>query len=138
MLTQARDTRTEAAEPVPPFLASLLTEIEGYADLGPDWDSYGALEVSPQTIAAARDLLRQIGQRMILDELEWTPPSLAPGSDGSISFTWSLRGRWLWLRVLPEDARVECVSRRGDAAALREARSLADAARAAGELLANP
>jgi hypothetical protein len=46
-----------------------------------DWDGYGAEPISPDTVSAARKLLRFIPSEIEL-------PEIAPGSDGGIGFEW--------------------------------------------------
>jgi hypothetical protein len=52
----------------------------------PNWDGYGAKAITPETIAVARQFIRDLPK--IFGE-----PDIAPGADGTIGLEWSFRNR---------------------------------------------
>ena len=63
----------------PPRMADRFTDYELY-DVD-DWDGYGALPISRETVESARRFFLQIPRRF--DRVD-----IAPGSDGTIGFEW--------------------------------------------------
>jgi hypothetical protein len=58
-----------------PSGSGLVERIESFADLGPNWDSYGAKPLDPALIERAKTVATLLGNLQA-----------APGSDGSVSF----------------------------------------------------
>lgn len=67
-----------------------------YADLQPNWNSYGALQISPVANQEARRLLFQLfesyGQAGI-------PDTIVPLADGGLQFEWDKRGGTLEMEI---------------------------------------
>lgn len=57
-------------------------KVRAYADLGPNWDSYGAHPIHPNTIRRAREFLRQI------QALGFPCPLPQPTCDGNVALVW--------------------------------------------------
>lgn len=69
-----------------PF-ASVVRKLHVFAGLRPDWDSYGAAEITPAAIATARALLNDLALRPpAIASL--VPSSIAPVATGGISIEW--------------------------------------------------
>jgi hypothetical protein len=52
----------------------------------PNWDGYGAEAITPETIAAAQRLIRDLPKT-------FGEPDIAPGADGTIGLEWSFKNR---------------------------------------------
>ena len=71
-----------------------MEEFRNLVDLLPNWDSYGARQISGRSIGAAVDLLLQV---MRVD----TPqPAIVPTSDGFVQIEWHTRGIDLEVEVV--------------------------------------
>jgi hypothetical protein len=71
---------------VQPF-AAWLDQLESVAALPEDWDSYGAAQITPAAVTAARTLLNDLSARpRVADRL--LPFHLAPIPTGGIQLEW--------------------------------------------------
>ena len=67
--------------------------------LEPDWDSYGALRVAPQAIAAAGAIVGQVIDRA---GAQGAPRDIMPLADGGVALEWRRHGLELGLNACPE------------------------------------
>jgi hypothetical protein len=70
-------------------IQTAFTRLDELAELGPNWDSYGADPVTQRAISAARQLLVDIVDRLGTTALETALPyNIAPLNDGGIQLEW--------------------------------------------------
>src|SRR5262245_58777229 len=75
---------------------------ERLAELGrldADWDSYGALPVAPQAIAAAGEIIGRVIDRV---GVRGVPRDMMPIADGGVALEWRSPGLELGLNACPE------------------------------------
>ncbi len=71
------------------ILKPALERLEQLAELGPDWDSYGAHAPTPDAVAAAHDLLIAVGERLGHRLGSRVMPSaVVPLADGGVQIEW--------------------------------------------------
>jgi hypothetical protein len=92
-----RDIVVQFEGQAPPWLPVVLDRIEPLLELQENWNSYGALPISPDTVARGVELL---GRCM---EETTPPPQIIPTVSGSIQFEWHLRGGYLEFELLPNN-----------------------------------
>jgi hypothetical protein len=98
-----------------PDLYEVQRELDELAGLEPDWDSYGAQPMDLTVLSRARQFVEALGREVADRHLPWRRPSVCPGSDGSIAFSWESENYWRMVHVLPGNPTWECVSRNGTA-----------------------
>jgi hypothetical protein len=77
----------------PPWLMAVRGELNDLQRLPTNWDSYGAIQISRHSVAAAFDVLRQIVS------VQTPAPSIVPNCDGSVQLEWHINGCDLEVRV---------------------------------------
>ena len=84
-------------------LARELAKLARFAELPPDWDSYGADPVSPAAIAATRETLTAVTSLLVHQTPSSARPSaLAPLANGGIQIEWDGPSGELTIEVGPE------------------------------------
>ncbi len=83
---------------MPDWLDELLSQIDLYAELNPNWDSYGAPKIDAAAIANAKVLLR------LLAEWKCPRPAVTPTNREGVGFDWRCEdlGLDLELEVVPD------------------------------------
>ncbi len=86
MATPSRtSSRSTPAIPVangPDLLAAIESDLQALGRLQPNWDSYGALRINPDTIAAACGFVRCLSDRLA------RRPRVVPLSTGNLQLEW--------------------------------------------------
>ena len=88
-------------------LADVLSEIEGYAKLGPDWDSEGASPIDPESTRLAAWLVKLVAHTARHQAISWQPPVVGPNADGGINLEWGGDGRQALMLIRPGQPLVE-------------------------------
>lgn len=77
----------------------LLKQIDSFASLEANWDSYGAEQIDPGVIDHAKRLIRSIAL-LVPDH---TPaPSVVPTSRGGVQFEWHIGGVDVEIEIHPD------------------------------------
>ena len=74
----------------------LRQEIQSFADLEPNWDSYGSLPISEGVIE------RAIAATIRMEQNKMSIPYAVPSSNGGIQFEWDDGANYVYLGVEPD------------------------------------
>lgn len=100
------DSTTE--RDIPPCLGHALVRLEQFRQLLPNWDSYGAAEISDKAIDVARDLLYQAQEDFssLLEESGeedfLKPNAVAPLNGGGVQLEWSGSAAEMEVEISPD------------------------------------
>ena len=96
------------ASELPETIRERLVELSG---LEADWDSYGALRVSPRALAAAGAIIDQVVART---GEHGVPRDIMPIADGGVALEWRSPGLELGLNACPEGGWSSLLVERGE------------------------
>ena len=82
-------------------VAEVLKEIGEYQSLKADWNSEGALAVSPEAAHLAAWLVQMVALSARHQGVSWQPPVVGPSADGGINLEWDGADRQLLVMVRP-------------------------------------
>jgi hypothetical protein len=78
-------------------MTTLIDRIEELRELQPNWDSYGAYAISPESIERAK---------LFVSAVPWADgipePSVTASGDGHVGFTWAEKRWGMDLEILPD------------------------------------
>ena len=94
--------RLRVTSPSRPLLQATKKLIRVFADLEENWDSYGAVPITSDTITRALDLVDRLAVILLGHYSDIPEPFVAPCSDGGIQFEWDNDGRELEIVVSPD------------------------------------
>ncbi|MBI2940711.1 MAG: hypothetical protein HYY04_09775 [Chloroflexi bacterium] len=99
---RSKETSTGPRDPTT-FVRPELEQLEGFANLEPDWDSYGAAPISGKAISTARRLMTVVAEQFgdLLGE-RVRPYAVAPVADGGVYVEWRGPGGQLQVQVGPD------------------------------------
>lgn len=66
----------------PGFRSAVVGELDHLATLQPNWDGYGAPQINPRTIDAAKALVNSLPENIV------KRPKVVPMSSGNLQFEW--------------------------------------------------
>src|SRR5438128_1913001 len=121
---------THPVEATERAIAPVLSELDTYADLGPNWDGEDAEPIDLGCIERARTLLSCVSGRAGDEATPWLNPLVAPTPEGGVDLSWKRGARWTMLTLTPGSASVRCIARAGTAPADIRMQSEDDAIRA--------
>jgi hypothetical protein len=106
-------------------VAEVLKEIAEYQKLGADWDSEGALPISPEAVRLASWLVQSVAISAKKQGISWHPPIVGPSADGGINLEWEGDDRQVFLMIRPHQLQhVECVIEKSGARPTRQTISI--------------
>jgi hypothetical protein len=76
-------SRTLAFRAAPSWMHEVSTQIQALANLGPNWNSYGASAALPESIEAAEVIIAEISKIVGVDQ-----PDICLSPDGNVAATW--------------------------------------------------
>jgi hypothetical protein len=82
-----------------------LEQLRGLAQLGDNWDSYGADSISPVAIATASLLISSVDEDRVRHGGRHAAPwMVAPLPDGGVQVEWKIASRKIQIQIDPEGA----------------------------------
>lgn len=83
-------------------LGPIFERLQGFTELEPNWDAYGAAPTAPHAIEGARALLEGLCQSYPYLARRLAPYSVAPIADGGVQLEWRDAYRKLQVEVRPD------------------------------------